>query len=562
MAGPWEAFQDSAAQSLAQNDATIVAPPRAPVAPSNRVWGDAEAQNAGLYENPNPSGPWEAFKRPSVDITFRPGGTTPVQNRFGEMQPPATGGADLQRGLDQRGLELNRGTEVSPAAQMAMGHENALVAASQRTTPDVSQYGGNLVSTQAFEDDAGNVHYIDPETKKLKPVEAKSQVVIRDPADGTVKVFNRSDATNESGFSGLARVATGGMLAGAPTARAALSSTANVVPKASETFAAAKPFYRAFKNEAGKIEIPPETGQGMAAQLRRALDGANLIPELAQPIYSAVGILEKGEPMTLDVLQNVKRVVGRGFSSPDKNVRDAAAVASKEITKIIGQVSQEAGQSLKTADAIHSTARAQREIQQKGDIADLRTGRAGYGGNAVNSMRQVLSPIVQKSIEGKVTGFQPGEIAAIREIVEGTGTTNFLRQVGAMAPSKGVMQIALGGATGGVSAAVGSAANKLATILTSKQIDRLNELVAKRSPAYAQAVAKAADRFEKAQIEFANNPAPNKFAAYISASRALAGGLSRDGIPVTSGELLKSIQGPVKSAAEGDQQPIPGRPGE
>jgi hypothetical protein len=35
-----------------------------------------------------------------------------------------------------------------------------------------------------------------------------------------------------------------------------------------------------------------------------------------------------------------------------------------------------------------------------------------------------------------------------------------------------------------------SAANKLATILTGKQLERLNELVAKRSPEYEKAVAK------------------------------------------------------------------------
>jgi hypothetical protein len=38
---------------------------------------------------------------------------------------------------------------------------------------------------------------------------------------------------------------------------------------------------------------------------------------LAKPVLG-VGILDRGEPLTLDALQNVKRVVGLWFSSADK----------------------------------------------------------------------------------------------------------------------------------------------------------------------------------------------------------------------------------------------------
>lgn len=349
----------------------------------------------------------------------------------------------------------------------------------------------------------------------------------------------------------------------APTALPSGALPPAAQPKASDVFSTAKPHYKEFKQAAEGVEIPAQTAADFAGRIRDSLTKANLIPELAPPIYSAVGILDKGEPLTLDALQSVKRVVGRGFQSPDKNVRDAASVASREIGKIMSEVSPAAGQSLKTADEIHSTALAMQDLQRKSDVAGLRAGRAGYGGNSVNSMRQVLSPIVEKAINGRSTLFKPDEISAMRDIVEGTPATNLARGVGQLSPSKGIIQtIASGGATAALGPAAlaipaaGAASNKLATILTGKQIDQLKALVAKRSPAYAEAVSKAATRYEKAQAELASNPSPNKLGAYISASRALSSGLIRDGIAVTSGDLIRAIQGPAKGAAE-DEQPEP-----
>jgi hypothetical protein len=228
----------------------------------------------------------------------------------------------------------------------------------------------------------------------------------------------------------------------------------------------------------------------------------------------------------------------------------------------VGEVSPEAAQAWKMGDDIHSTARAAQDLQRKSAVADLRSGRAGYGGNAVNTMRQVLSPIVERSVKGLKTPYKADEIEAMRAIVEGTGSTNALRLVGQLSPNSGLGAIRsagagttamAAGASGGVALAIpalGAASNKLATVLTGQQIDRLRELVAKRSPAYAEAVAKAVQRYEKAQMDLVNNPAANTMAAYTMASRALASGLGHGGISVGSGDLIRAIQGPMKSAAE------------
>jgi hypothetical protein len=522
---------------------------------------------------------------------------TAVDQRFGQMQEPANAPA-LRAGLNQRGLEMNRGPEQPPAAQMATDFANAVPAASQRTSPHVDAYGGQLVSTETFEDDGGNILYRDPQTGEVRPTDQATQVAIRDPRDGVVKVFNRSEATNESAFTGAARVATGGMMAGAPTARAMLPASNKVLPKASDIISTAKPHYRAFDAAASKIEIPADTARGIVDRIKGAMEA--VVPEhLADEVYKSVERISKGvgpkelpfwnrveaemnglststagKSIAVDHLRDVKELIGQSSKSADARVRQAAAIATKEINKIIGEVSPEAAKSLKTADEIYSAGKSLQELQRKGAVADLRAGRAGYGGNAVNTMRQTLSPIVQRAIEGKVTGFKPNEIQAMREIVEGTAGTNAARLVGQLSPTSGLGVIRAAGAGGTAIAAgasggmalaipaIGAASNKLATVMTGKQIDKLNALVAKRSPAYAEAVAKAVERFEKAQMELINNPAPNKLAAYVSASRALSGGLTRDGIQITSGQLLKTIEGPMKGAADGEEPAVPGRPSE
>ncbi len=485
-----------------------------------------------------------------------------VASRFGEMQQPGNQ-AELQPALDEAAAQITRGPLQSPVAQIATAQENVLPAATQGTNPNTDRYAGRLISKDVFQDELGNIQYRDPSTGALKTTDQKTEVAIRDPADGVVKIFSRSGDTNEVGAVGVSRVLAPGLAAGAPTARPAIAiaSAKTATPAASDIFSTAKPYYRAFDAEAARAApINADQAKVMVDRVQNALDTAHLPSEVAKQVHDTVALIGKKGDTALSQLQYVKRAVGNLFKSPDENVRNAAGVASKEIGRMISEASSEAGKNLKTADAIHATARSVQNLQRRADIANLRTGRAGYGGNAVNNMRAQIEKIIEADVNGRTTGFKPNEIQAMREIVDGTLLTNTARTVGAMAPSKGIVQIGAGAATGGISAVLGSAANKLATVMTGKQIERLNDLVAKRSPEYAAAVKKAIDKYENAQAAIVSDPSPAKFAAYVSASRALSAGLTRDGIAISSGDLLKMIQGPMKSAADEEQPPVPGRP--
>lgn len=118
MAGPWEAFQDANAGQMARADAAVVAPPRAAVPSTPRVWGDAEAEQAGLYEQQVAQGPWAAFRKEPTRITVNP----PPRDRFGERfnaAPRISQGGAFTEGV-RSGATANFGDElagVSAAAQ-------------------------------------------------------------------------------------------------------------------------------------------------------------------------------------------------------------------------------------------------------------------------------------------------------------------------------------------------------------------------------------------------------------------------------------------------------------
>jgi hypothetical protein len=545
---------------------------RAPVQPSARVWGDAEAEAAGLYETrgqPQAQAAQAAQQGQATSGLFDDliPKTTPA-NAVAERFPGQPYQNDaLKADVGRAARSMTTGPEAGFGQRIALDFANNQSAAGQRTTPNVEAHYPNLVSDQVFESDSGEILYRDS-SGNVVPTDKNKHVALRDPADGRLKIFARTADTDEGMLSAGGRILMSGMGAGAATARPAIATASRTIqPAASDILATAKPHYRAFDRAAADVFVPVGN---TVERLKRAMTRARQPEHLAKEVYDTVDTLAASgdDAISLTRLRDLKETIGQSSRSNDSRVRAAAGAANAELRKIISEAAPEAGKSLQTADEIYGTSKSVQELQRKGAVADLRAGRAGYGGNAVNTMRQVLSPIVQHATEGKTTSFRPHEIEAMREIVQGNPATNALRFAGQFSPTSGLGAIRSAGAGGaalfadfsGTTAlaipAIGAASNKLATILTGRQIDRLKELVAKRSPEYANAVKRATERYERAQAEFSSKPTPAKFAAYLSASRALSAGLQRDGVQVTSGELLRSIQGPMKAGAE-DEQPQP-----
>jgi hypothetical protein len=323
-------------------------------------------------------------------------------------------------------------------------------------------------------------------------------------------------------------------------------------PTRAELFSEADRGYKEVR--ATGATFTPELSNTLADHVAATLKSKGAFPHLAKPVHETVDILRRTEgPLGIDELRSVQEALSSLKTDPDSKIRRAANLASEEITGFLSRVEPGAAAALQEANANYAAGSRAKELDQAGEIAGLRAGRAGYGGNAVNTMRQVLSPIVEKSIKGNSKGWNPDEIRAMRDIVEGTTATNSLRGIGQLSPSKGVFSTTVAIASGGVTAAIGAAGNKLATILTRKQIDRLNEMVRKRSPAYAAAVDKSATKFFDSAEVFVADPSQANLVRTIVSARALSAGLSRDGISISSGDLLRSLQRPV-NAAEDEQQ--------
>jgi hypothetical protein len=118
---------------------------------------------------------------------------------------------------------------------------NQRAAAAQGTTPNIGAHMPNLLSDDVQEGDEGNLYFKDAEGK-LRPTDTNKHVVLRDPEDKKLKVFARSEETDESQPSSLGRLLGTGMGAGnieiskaAPSAAGAIAAAERIgvdIPRA------------------------------------------------------------------------------------------------------------------------------------------------------------------------------------------------------------------------------------------------------------------------------------------------------------------------------------------
>lgn len=96
---------------------------------------------------------------------------------------------------------------------MATDLHNQRAAASQGTTPNIGAHMPNLLSEDVHEGDDANLYFKNAEGK-LQRTDTNKHVVLRDPTDQKLKVFSRTENTNEGMPSSLGRLLGIGMGAG------------------------------------------------------------------------------------------------------------------------------------------------------------------------------------------------------------------------------------------------------------------------------------------------------------------------------------------------------------
>jgi hypothetical protein len=174
------------------------------------------------YQSPAARGPWQAFAEAGdFDARFK-----------GEDAAAPGNAPALKAGLEARATQMTTGAPTSTSQQLATEFTNIGPAASQGTTPNIDAHRGKLISTETFESDAGDILFRDPATGQVVTTDKNKHVAIRDPKDGTVKIFARSAETNESPLVSGSRILATGLAAGPASVRlnAPVASAAQMRP--------------------------------------------------------------------------------------------------------------------------------------------------------------------------------------------------------------------------------------------------------------------------------------------------------------------------------------------
>lgn len=314
-----------------------------------------------------------------------------------------------------------------------------------------------------------------------------------------------------------------------------------------------------------------EFSQG--AQSKLAQEGFD--DSVAPVTFKILGKLEKapeGAAVTGDNLNSLRKVLGRAAQSADKTEAAAASraiavfdeysanIASKDV--IAGDAAA-ASKTLGTARDNWSAAMRAQTVDRKMIQAELRAAAANSGQNVANTVRQRLADILIKpELQG---GYTKAELAQMEGIVRGTAAQNTTRFTGkwlggggglgslgtsAAGASAGAAVAGPAGAAVGavVTPAVGFALNALGNKLTLRQAAKLSEMIRSRAP-----LAKSMEDYGKKASAFQNLSGPKTAAALMLSSRNLSNNLKDAGITMSPADIFKSLQGPMKSAADNEQ---------
>lgn len=209
-----------------------------------------------------------------------------VDARSAPFQQPQNAAA-LQTGLQQQARQVQDATRApaaDPLVRQSVEMQNQQIAGWQGTTPIMDLQMQNLITDQVFENDAGLAVFRDPATGQLVEADKARHVVLRDPQDNRLKVFARSEATNENPAVSGSRILAQGVAAGAPTARVgaavpAARAPAPAVPPGQELTAAGQRI---------GVDIPRAVATDSMVE-QRVAGAVRNIPIAGDPLIEATG---------------------------------------------------------------------------------------------------------------------------------------------------------------------------------------------------------------------------------------------------------------------------------
>jgi hypothetical protein len=396
-----------------------------------------------------------------------------------------------------------------------------------------------------------------------------------DVASGKVSVTGGDGRTNPEVIERSAKLAGASPLSAAPGGVAAAQFGPRIleaqaakapVPSAQQLKAAAKSGFES--PEIADLAIKPTAIKEFSSTLQARLNESGLDDLLAPKTF---GLLSKFEKVPEDAivtganLQTLRRTFQSAAGSPDKTERLAAKRVIDAINEFIPNVAardilsgdpKAAAEAWALARGNYAAAMRSEDIVKAVLKAQRQAEAAGSGANIDNATRQQFKAILNN--DKKIRGFDADEIAQMETLVRGTATGNAARLIGKAAPT-GIVSGGLAGgagfAAGGPVGAVlvplaGYIGKKIGDRSTANQVQALDELVRSRAP-----LAKAMEDFGvKFQVIERDGQNARSVSALALSARNLANNLRDAGVNLSPTEIMRSIQGPVRSAAEDDQQ--------
>lgn len=189
-------------------------------------------------------------------------------------------------------------------AQILTDFQNQGAAAGQRTTPNIAAQSKNLISDNVQEGDDGNAYFVDPASGKVQPTDSNKHVMLRDPADGKLKVFARTDDTNEGVLSASGRLLGTGLATGAPVTRAVGPAVEAVQAPGSQVVEASRRL---------GVDVPRAIASDSTA-VQRIGQGIRNIPVVGDAIPRAT------QQLTDNLGETVQRVAGEFGQGSGPNV--------------------------------------------------------------------------------------------------------------------------------------------------------------------------------------------------------------------------------------------------
>lgn len=239
--------------------------------------------------------------------------------------------------------------------------------------------------------------------------------------------------------------------AGAIANRAANKATVATAPTVDDLAAKSTALFQQADNMGVVVKSAPYQNFAANLQTTIAREGvdAQVTPSSAAALNRVVSEAASGQPVTLQQIDTVRRVVQNAAGSTDPNERRLASMMLGQIDDFIDNLapndlasgaSADVGPVLRQARNLWGRMRRTQMIDEATEKAVRRADSTGSGGNTNNAIRQNLRAILDNP--NKRRGFSDVELGAMEDVVRGTPSQNALRLLGKLSPQGNGLMLA------------------------------------------------------------------------------------------------------------------------